>query len=452
MADPFDVLGSAHAGKPSEATYLRQFVGNPKYKKKDREAAKKRLEEIPGTKEQKAAETAEMRRQFMDPRSWEGTEDLARLRAAQEIAEKAEPYAFQKFQMSRTKPTKRSRSSRIPKMNTPPGSDPALKKSVENNTPTAPIPENWIARVLYVVQEPDPKGRIYENKPFPYYKIWARRIKPAGRSGPPTFEEICSNPDTPLPNPCIIDKSDPMYGSHKQNWAAIMSHPTYTNVKPSLRMPSPGDLINVLIEPGKATRKGLYTGFGTSRPLPEKIKYFRTPQSTKAKLAKDYPIKTPEEPKPFEAEQYPPFSEKAYKLFEQAAAAAGHPKAWARTKGLHKLLKAESDGWVGVPNYTYKGRTLGNKSKWPEVWGELRKGEITAKSSATGLGQLLLRNVDKYYPNKRMSIGNAEEEAQGMLNYIKARYGNPTVAWEGDGETDPGYGKRPLRSGKTYAY
>ena len=169
MADPFDVLGSAHAGKPSEATYLRQFVGNPKYKKKDREAAKKRLEEIPGIKEQKAAETAEMRRQFMDPRSWEGTEDLARLRAAQEIAEKAEPYAFQKFQMSRTKPTKRSRSSRIPKMNTPPGSDPALKKSVENNTPTAPIPENWIARVLYVVQEPDPKGRIYENKPFPYY-------------------------------------------------------------------------------------------------------------------------------------------------------------------------------------------------------------------------------------------------------------------------------------------
>ena len=440
MADPFDVLGSAWRDKPGEAQHLRQYLGK-QYQKKYREAAKKRLEEIPGTKEQKAAaETAKMHKQFFQ---------LAEL---EDFAAKAEPYAFQKFQMSRTKPTKRSHSSRKVKMNTPPGSDPALKMSVVNDTPTAPIPENWVALVLYVVQEADPNGRIYENKPFPYYKIWARRLKPAGQTGEETTEDAAANTDSALANPCIIDKSHPMYGSHKKNWVAIMAHPTYTNVDPSLRMPSPGDLITVSMKSGTVDRKGLYIGFGASRPLPEKIKYFRTPQSTKAKLAKDYPMKTPEEPKPFEAVRYPPFSEKAYKLFEQAAAAAGHPKKWARSPGLHKLLKAESGGWVGVPNRTYTGRTLGNKSKWPEVWGELKKGEITAESSATGLGQLLLRNVDKYYPRKRMSIGNAEEEARGMLNYIKARYGNPTVAWEGDGETDPGYGKRPLRPDKTYAY
>jgi SLT domain-containing protein len=50
------------------------------------------------------------------------------------------------------------------------------------------------------------------------------------------------------------------------------------------------------------------------------------------------------------------------------------------------------------------------------------------KSTASGLGQLLLSNVDKYYPDGRNGIGDALNEAVGMLRYIHDRYGSPEVA------------------------
>jgi len=135
----------------------------------------------------------------------------------------------------------------------------------------------------------------------------------------------------------------------------------------------------------------------------------------------------------FTPTRYPPFAEKTKKLFEKAAKRAGLPKSWAREDGLHQILNKESDGWVGIPNYTYGDRSK-DKTQWGSVHEELRQGEMTATSSATGLGQLLLRNVDKYYPAGRAGIGDPVEEAAGMLAYIKDRYGDPANAWASYGK------------------
>ena len=141
--------------------------------------------------------------------------------------------------------------------------------------------------------------------------------------------------------------------------------------------------------------------------------------------------------------QYSPGSPEAVALFRQGAYLAGVPIEWANSPALHWVLGKESNGWVGVPNYTYGHRWRGtgdarslseavhaHRSDWSEVWNELRQGKITAKSSATGLGQLLLSNVDRYYPDGRAGIGVAEQEAAGMLAYIKDRYGSPERAQE----------------------
>jgi SLT domain-containing protein len=129
---------------------------------------------------------------------------------------------------------------------------------------------------------------------------------------------------------------------------------------------------------------------------------------------------------------YPPFSQEAIALFTQAAQAAGLPTSWASSPGLHNILARESEGVVGVPNYTYARR--GSGTAWyTQIWDELRRNVITAASSATGLGQLLLDNVERYYPSGRNGIGNPLEEAIGMLRYIKARYGSPDNAWSNYG-------------------
>lgn len=145
-------------------------------------------------------------------------------------------------------------------------------------------------------------------------------------------------------------------------------------------------------------------------------------------------------PAPFggRAPEYPPNAPQTVELFERAALVAGVPVAWARSPGLHSILGRESAGHVGVPNYTYGARAQ-DPSAWPGVWAELRAGKITAKSSATGLGQLLLRNVDAYYPEGRAGIGVALQEAAGMLRYIRARYGDPDRAWAAYGTRHEGY-------------
>lgn len=128
------------------------------------------------------------------------------------------------------------------------------------------------------------------------------------------------------------------------------------------------------------------------------------------------------------AQVYPPRSPEAIALFREAARVAGVPESWASSPALHNILARESGGVVGRPNYTY-GSRANDRSQWGNIHAELRNGRITARSSATGLGQLLLSNVDRYYPAGRAGIGDPVQEAAGMLRYIKARYGSPEVAW-----------------------
>ena len=68
----------------------------------------------------------------------------------------------------------------------------------------------------------------------------------------------------------------------------------------------------------------------------------------------------------FTPTRYPPFAEKTKKLFEKAAKRAGLPTSWAREDGLHQILDKESDGWVGIPNYTYRERSE-DKTQWGSV-------------------------------------------------------------------------------------
>jgi peptidoglycan hydrolase-like protein with peptidoglycan-binding domain len=137
--------------------------------------------------------------------------------------------------------------------------------------------------------------------------------------------------------------------------------------------------------------------------------------------------------------RYAPRSDAAIALFRQAAPLAGVPESWARSPALHSILQAESDGIVGRPNYTYGPLAREDISYWPGIHRDLRRGVIRARSSATGLGQLLLDNVERFYPSGRNGIGNALEEAVGMLAYIKDRYGSPERAWELYGQLHEGY-------------
>lgn len=148
-------------------------------------------------------------------------------------------------------------------------------------------------------------------------------------------------------------------------------------------------------------------------------------------------------PKPFVPYQLEPGSPEQIRVFEDAARIAGLPTSWASDPGLIKVLRSESDGWVGRPNYTY-GARASDQSKWTEIHEELRSGIKSAESSATGLGQLLLGNVDTYYPSGRAGIGVAVEEAVGMILYIRKRYGTPAEAWRCYGKICPEYGKNWL--------
>lgn len=135
---------------------------------------------------------------------------------------------------------------------------------------------------------------------------------------------------------------------------------------------------------------------------------------------------------------YTPGSPEQIALFQEAARQVGLPEAWASDPGLINILRNESGGQVGIPNYTYGSRSR-DPSQWGSVHAELQAGQRTARSSATGLGQLLLDNVDRYYPSGRAGIGNPVEEAAGMMAYISDRYGTPARAWSRYNTLHEGY-------------
>ena len=134
---------------------------------------------------------------------------------------------------------------------------------------------------------------------------------------------------------------------------------------------------------------------------------------------------------------YAPRSAALIALFREAAPLAGVPTSWATNRAVHNLVDAESNGVTGIPNYTY-GRDLPT-SRYLPIHGDLRRGRIRAESSATGIGQLLLRNVDVFYPSGRDGIGVPLEEAAGMLAYIKDRWTTPERAWRNYNVLHEGY-------------
>ncbi len=129
----------------------------------------------------------------------------------------------------------------------------------------------------------------------------------------------------------------------------------------------------------------------------------------------------------FDAKRYVPGSDEQIALFTNAAEVAGVPVSWGSDPNMVELLRRESNGWVGIPNYQYKIPRK-EKHRWPEVWADLRAGNEPSHSSATGLGQLQHFNVDKFYPDGRDGIGDPLNEAVGMLRYVEKRYGSPSEA------------------------
>lgn len=125
--------------------------------------------------------------------------------------------------------------------------------------------------------------------------------------------------------------------------------------------------------------------------------------------------------------QYKPNSPELRALLAAAAAQAGLPVAWADDPATHELIRRESGGWVGRPNYTIPG--AGNKANWPAIWEQLRRGaKIAGASDAAGLGQLLPSNMDAFAPSGRRGYGVPVEEAIAFLRYVYQRYGSPAVA------------------------
>jgi hypothetical protein len=110
--------------------------------------------------------------------------------------------------------------------------------------------------------------------------------------------------------------------------------------------------------------------------------------------------------------RYPPGSAEQVALFHAAAKKSGLPVEWARSPALANIIRRESDGRVGLQN---------------------------PKSSASGIGQLINENIDRFYPSGRAGKGVPIEEAIGMLKYIKSRYGTPERAWELYGKLFRGY-------------
>jgi hypothetical protein len=143
--------------------------------------------------------------------------------------------------------------------------------------------------------------------------------------------------------------------------------------------------------------------------------------------------------KRFNRAVYPPGSPEQIELFQAAAKYAGLPESWASHKALFAILSAESGGKVGNPNFLWNGwlakQGLPNApSSWPVVWAVIRAGNAKPSktgitSHAAGLGQLQPSNMVAFQPDGLRGVGDAFNEAVGMLRYIRDRYGTIEKAW-----------------------
>ena len=170
---------------------------------------------------------------------------------------------------------------------------------------------------------------------------------------------------------------------------------------------------------------------------------------------------------------YPPGSIQIVELFTEAARRAGHPLEWGSLPGLvgssrdipgGGVVSRESGGVVGRLNYTWRRSSNtsvfdlpvkapeGERPSWEEKqpqnieyairWiqdaprgykdDDIEEGVRLPpgiNSSAIGLGQLLSSIGYEHMPEKYNGYGIPMQEAIGMLNYIKDRYGHPNSAY-----------------------
>lgn len=135
--------------------------------------------------------------------------------------------------------------------------------------------------------------------------------------------------------------------------------------------------------------------------------------------------------------RYIPKSREAVILFTAAAQAAWLPKSWAKNPKLHHILQKESAGWqVGILNYTITRNTGYTTDSFRNISMQRRvNNPIWVRSTASWLGQLLLSNVDMFYPDGRSWIGDPLNEAVGMMRYIRHRYGDVDTAYSVYGKT-----------------
>ncbi len=126
-------------------------------------------------------------------------------------------------------------------------------------------------------------------------------------------------------------------------------------------------------------------------------------------------------------DRFNPGSKDAQVLFLAACQSANLPEEWCNAESLHRILSRESNWVVWRLNYTIKWHTPETFKQ--EATTSTSNNPIWVKSTASGLGQLLLSNVDKYYPDWRNGIWDPLNEAVWMLRYINDRYWTPDIAW-----------------------
>ncbi len=133
--------------------------------------------------------------------------------------------------------------------------------------------------------------------------------------------------------------------------------------------------------------------------------------------------------------QFVPWSKEVQELFMYACNISLLPTEWASSEALHKLLQKESAWRVWVMNYEFKRSNIWEigdfkdyvlKNKDQLSWAISKW--LWTISNATWLWQMLISNVDVYYPEWRNGIWKPLNEAIWMLKYIKDRYWNPEKA------------------------
>ena len=139
----------------------------------------------------------------------------------------------------------------------------------------------------------------------------------------------------------------------------------------------------------------------------------------------------------YSARRYSPGSEATRDLAADACTVLGLSRRLGESDGLHNIIRRESGGYVGRPNYTIhldgvQMSDTATADDWPKVWKRLRSGDVgelwpegVSHSTACGLGQLLSSNMARLGPTGVDGYGDALAEMCALISYVLARYRAP---------------------------